>query len=168
MPRYAAGTTTDAIVFHLLAPSAMAPSRNERGTARKNSSVLRKVMGIIINPSANPPASVLAVVAITCEKFTRAGLTGAQRALPAFLPLGNLQGCNISSIAAATGFNRETTRRRVEALLREGLLVRTPAGEIAMSPDRVRDAAVVDLLRKQLDAITRLVNDLIRDGVLKA
>ena len=37
-----------------------------------------------------------------------------------------------------------------------------------MSPDRVRDAAVVDLLRKQLDAITRLVNDLIRDGVLKA
>jgi hypothetical protein len=111
---------------------------------------------------------LLAVVAITCEKFTRSGLTCAQRALPAFLPLGDLQGCNVSSIAAATGFNRETTRRRVEALVREGLLVRTPAGEIALSPDRVREAAVVDLLRKQLDAITRLVNDLLRDGVLKA
>src|ERR1700676_3118607 len=56
IPRYAAGTTTDAIVFHLLAPRAMAPSRSERGTARRNSSVLRSVIGIIISPSANPPA----------------------------------------------------------------------------------------------------------------
>jgi hypothetical protein len=110
---------------------------------------------------------LLSVVSITCEKFTRAGLTGDQRALPTFLPLCNLQGCNVSSIAAATGFNRETTRRRVETLVREGLLVRTPAGEIAMSPERVRDGSVVDLIRKQLDAITRMVNDLIRDGVLK-
>ena len=46
------------MVFHLLAPSAMAPSRKARGTARRNSSVLRRVMGIIIRPSAKPPASV--------------------------------------------------------------------------------------------------------------
>ena len=110
---------------------------------------------------------LLSVVAITSEKFTRAGLTGAQRALPCDLPLCDLQGCNVSSIAAAAGFNRETTRRRVEALVREGLLVRTPAGEIALAPERVRDPAMIDLLRKQLDAVTRLVNDLIRDGVLR-
>src|SRR4051812_16555350 len=46
---------------------------------------------------------LLSVVAITGEKFTRSGLTGEQRALRTFLPLGDLQGCNVSSIAAATG-----------------------------------------------------------------
>src|SRR6266576_6358443 len=58
MPRYAAGTMTVAIVFHLLAPRAMAASRKGFGTARRNSSVLRRVMGIIIRPRAKPPASV--------------------------------------------------------------------------------------------------------------
>ena len=46
------------VIFHLLAPSAIAASRRARGTASKNSSVLRSVIGIIISPSANPPASV--------------------------------------------------------------------------------------------------------------
>src|SRR5207247_11277669 len=50
MPRYAAGTMTVAIVFHLLAPRAMAASRKGFGTLRRNSSVLRRVMGIIIRP----------------------------------------------------------------------------------------------------------------------
>ncbi len=56
MPRYAAGTITVTIVFHLLAPSAMAPSRSIRGTLFRNSSVLRSVIGIIIMPSAKAPA----------------------------------------------------------------------------------------------------------------
>src|SRR5713101_6896921 len=58
IPLYAAGTITVAIVFHLLAPSAIAASRSARGTASKNSSVLRSVIGIIISPSAKPPARV--------------------------------------------------------------------------------------------------------------
>src|SRR5260370_36467153 len=49
---------TLAIVFHLLAPRAMAASRKALGTERRNSSVLRRVMGIIIRPRAKPPASV--------------------------------------------------------------------------------------------------------------
>jgi len=35
IPRYAAGTITVEIVFHLLAPSAIAASRSARGTAAK-------------------------------------------------------------------------------------------------------------------------------------
>src|SRR5713226_6683347 len=58
IPRYAAGTITVAMVFDLLAPRAMAASRRAFGTARRNSSVLRRVMGIIIRPRANPPARV--------------------------------------------------------------------------------------------------------------
>ena len=49
---------TEEIVRHLLAPSAIAPSRRLPGTARKNSSVLRTVMGITMIPRAKPPASV--------------------------------------------------------------------------------------------------------------
>ena len=109
---------------------------------------------------------LLSVVAITSEKFTRSGLTDAQRALATYLPLEELQGCNVASIAAATGLNRETTRRRVEALVRDGALIRTPAGELAVPPSRVQDPAMLDLLRKQLDAVTRFVNGLIRDGSL--
>src|SRR5436190_1072123 len=45
------------MVFHLLAPRAMEASRRAFGTERRNSSVLRSVMGIIIRPSANPPDS---------------------------------------------------------------------------------------------------------------
>ena len=48
---------TEEMVFHLLAPRAMEASRKALGTARRNSSVLRRVMGIIIRPSANPPDS---------------------------------------------------------------------------------------------------------------
>src|ERR1700734_1762155 len=57
MPAFAAGSTTVTIVFHLLAPSAIAPSRKLPGTAFKNSSVLRTVIGIPIIPNATPPAS---------------------------------------------------------------------------------------------------------------
>ena len=58
MPRMAAGITTVATVLHLLAPKAKAPSRSTIGTDRKDSSVVRTAMGIIITPSAKPPAKV--------------------------------------------------------------------------------------------------------------
>ena len=58
IPRTAAGITTVATVLHLLVPKAKAPSRNMSGTARRDSSVVRTAMGIIITPSAIPPAKV--------------------------------------------------------------------------------------------------------------
>src|SRR6202046_141224 len=57
MPPLAAGSTTVTIVFHLLAPRAIAPSRRLPGTALRNSSVLRTVIGITIIPNATPPAN---------------------------------------------------------------------------------------------------------------
>jgi hypothetical protein len=109
---------------------------------------------------------LLSVVAITSEKFTRCGLPEDQRTLKTYLPLEALQGCNVASIAAATGLNRETTRRRVDGLVREGSLIRTDAGELAIAPHKVQDPDMLLLLRKQLEAVTRFVNESIRDGVL--
>ena len=58
MPRTPAGITTRTIVTHSGAPSASEASRSESGTRRRNSSVARSVTGIMMRPSATPPASV--------------------------------------------------------------------------------------------------------------
>lgn len=108
---------------------------------------------------------ILAVIAITSEKFTRLALEGDRRTLDTYLPLEALQSCNVASIAAATGLNRETARRRVRNLIEEGLLIRTKSGEIALSPDRVNQPEALELVRKQLDAVLRFTNAALRDGV---
>src|SRR5580698_6789095 len=56
IPCRAAGTMTVRIVRVLLAPKASDPSRIEFGMERKNCSVVRRPMGIIIRLRANPPA----------------------------------------------------------------------------------------------------------------
>ena len=108
---------------------------------------------------------IVAVIAITSEKLLRVDLPPEQRALENYLPLGELQRCNVASVAAATGLNRETARRRVEALIEVGSLIKTADGEIALPPERVQQPAALALVRKQLEAVTRFVNDALRDGV---
>jgi len=111
---------------------------------------------------------VLAVIAITSEKLVRAGLEDEYRALDVYLPLDRLQGCNVASIAAATGLNRETVRRRVQALEEAGSLIRTDKGDIALPPQKVQEPSALGLVRRQLEAIVRFANDCLRDGVLVA
>jgi hypothetical protein len=111
---------------------------------------------------------LLAVVAITGERLTRAELPEALCSIETPLPPGYAAGCNISSIAAATGFNRETTRRKVSALIERGYLARSKQGEICFPTARQQDPATLDFVVKQLEAVARFANDSIRDGVLKA
>jgi len=49
-------------LMHAVAPSARAPSRNDIGTRRSSSSVVRAMIGIIMMPSARPPASAVNVL----------------------------------------------------------------------------------------------------------
>ncbi len=109
---------------------------------------------------------LLAVVAITGERLTRTELPQDLCTVAKPLPPGYAAGCNISSIAAATGLNRETTRRKVAALIERGYLCRCPAGEICFPAERQQDPDTLEFLRKQLEAIARFANDAIRDGVL--
>lgn len=111
---------------------------------------------------------LLAVVAITGERLTRAELPEPLRNVATPLPPGYAAGCNISSIAAATGLNRETTRRKVSALIERGYLSRCPKGEISFPATRQQDPETLEFLMRQLEAVTRFANDAIRDGVLKA
>ena len=109
---------------------------------------------------------ILAVISITSEKLMRAGLDPQYHALDVYLPLEQLQACNVASIAAATGLNRETVRRRVQALIDRGSLIRTESGDIALPPDKVQERSALDLVRRQLEALVRFANDSLRDGVL--
>jgi hypothetical protein len=109
---------------------------------------------------------LLAVVAITGERLTRTELPEALRSVATALPPGVAAGCNISSIAAATGLNRETTRRKVNLLVEAGYLVRSGEGEIGFPVERQQDPATIDFVRRQLEAVVRFANEAVRDGVL--
>jgi hypothetical protein len=143
-------------------------SAKSRLTAIRSAILLTRSMEVWRRGRMDPETVliILAVIAITSEKFTRAGLDEEYRALDVYLPLEKLQACNVASIAAATGLNRETTRRRVEALIKNGSLIRTEAGDIALPPDKVQERSAIKLVRTQLDAVVRFANESLRDGVL--
>lgn len=111
---------------------------------------------------------LLAVVAITGERLTRTELPQDLCSVATALPPGYAANCNISSIAAATGLNRETTRRKVGELVERGYLCRCPAGDICYPPERQQDPDTLEFLRKQIEAVARFANEAIRDGVLVA
>jgi hypothetical protein len=111
---------------------------------------------------------LLAVIAICGDRLTRIDLPEALRSVATPLPPGFAAECNVSSIAAATGLNRETTRRKVNALVEEGYLVRSDEGEISFPTERQQDPATLDFVRRQLEAVIRFTNETMRDGVLTA
>ncbi len=110
---------------------------------------------------------MVAVAAITAERFTRAGLSEGMKALDQTIPLDMLAPCNVSSIAAATGLNRETARRRVNALIKAGALVRLEGGEIVFPTGYMQNPENAILVRKLLEAVTRFVNESVKDGALR-
>lgn len=110
-------------------------------------------------------AIVLAVVAIASERLMRSGLSSELESLALPLPKGVLAHCNISSIAAATGLNRETTRRKVDQLIHKGLLVKEDSS-IRLAPGFTQQQAAMSLVMAQLDELRRAVNDLLRMGAL--
>lgn len=143
---------------------------NSRITAIRAAMMLMRSMELWRRDRLEPQnvLIILAVISITSEKLMRVQMDAKYNALDTYLPLEQLQGCNLASIAAATGLNRETVRRRVHNLITGGSLIRTEAGEIALSPDKVHEDSALLLVRKQLEALVRFANESLRDGVLSA
>ena len=143
---------------------------NSRLTAIRAAMTLMRSMELWRGDRLDPQnvVIILSVISITSEKLMRAQLDAEYHALNTYLPLDQLQGCNVASIAAATGLNRETVRRRVQTLIGRGSLIRTEAGEIALAPEKVNEDSALELVRKQLEAFVRFANDSLRDGVLFA
>jgi hypothetical protein len=110
---------------------------------------------------------VLAIAAISGEKLLRTTLEPEFQDLASPIPPDRLTPCNISSIAEASGLNRETTRRKVNRLLAAGLIQRSADGSISFTPGFSQRSEPIALVRAQLEILNRTANELVRDGVLK-
>jgi hypothetical protein len=110
---------------------------------------------------------LVAVVAITSERLLRTDLENGERRLAQPISSRRLAKCNISSIASATGINRETTRRKVQSLIEAGLLQRFDDGSIGFAPGVLQKGSTLPLVRRQVDALVRVVNELMKLGTLK-
>src|SRR4051812_3214096 len=94
---------------------------------------------------------MIAVIAILGEHMTRADVDEELKDLRQVYPSDRLPRCNVSSIAAATAINRETTRRKVNDLIAKGLLAKGPDGAISFAPGKLQEPSTLELIRKQLD-----------------
>ncbi|MGZ8346437.1 MAG: hypothetical protein ACXWUP_04910 [Allosphingosinicella sp.] len=111
---------------------------------------------------------MVAVIALTPARLLRIEMEPEYGRLSKAIDLNLLQKCNIASIAHATGLNRETARRKVNDLIRRGLLARLDDGTIFFREGLTQEAAVSDLVRRQLNEIATVTNRLMKVGVLAA
>lgn len=110
---------------------------------------------------------VMATAAITMEKFTRLSFLPEHRDVRQAMPPDCLTKCNVSSIAAATGINRETTRRKVNALVDAGVLLKFDGGSLRLSPVYTRMVPTERMMRSFLETLVQTANDLLREGILE-
>lgn len=109
---------------------------------------------------------LMAVIAITGDRLTRAEVSPELRNMAHPVPRTLLGRCNISSIAAATGLNRETARRAINRLCERGVLERAPDRSIHFVPGRMQGPEAYRISAMQLEEFARTANALMRDGVL--
>ena len=107
---------------------------------------------------------LLAITAICGEKLTRTRLEPEFHDLAVAIPRDRLTACNISSIAEATGINRETARRKVDRLVKAGVLSKEN-GLVYLSPGFSQRSEPRAILSSQLEVLRQTANALIRDGV---
>lgn len=108
---------------------------------------------------------VIATIVISTEKLLRTELDPQLQTVIQNLPYERLSKVNFSSIAAATGINRETVRRKANKLIEAGIMVRDERG-IRMAAKLIEFDVFRELIEAQLDAVTRTVNQLSKLGVL--
>lgn len=108
----------------------------------------------------------MAVGAINGDRVTRSTSDPRLRSMGNAMPTSLMTKCNLSSIAAATGLNRETVRRVVNRLTVEGPLVRSPDGSVNFIEGWTQGPETQRLGEAQLDEFSRTANLLLREGVL--
>lgn len=108
----------------------------------------------------------LAIIATVAERLTRVELEDDLKSLACPIAHSKLTRCNVSAISAATGINRETARRKVQKLVREGLVVRE-GNSIMLAPGFTQQDVVSSTVGDQLDELRRTANAFLQLGVLR-
>jgi hypothetical protein len=110
---------------------------------------------------------VLAVIASTLERTLRSDGTGILSDLRQKLSDEQVAPCNIASIAVATGLPRETARRKVNAMIADGILKRDRRGAISFVNGIGQNPAVYAMLRRQAGEIARLATIFSEAGIIE-
>lgn len=110
---------------------------------------------------------LMAVAAITSDKILRTELPEHLLSLEVPIPEEQLSDCNIASIAAATGINRETVRRKIESLTKAGFLGRRENGSVCFAGGVQQRPNVVAAVRSQLDALRRLAESFLNEHIFE-
>ena len=111
---------------------------------------------------------MLAIVAIRSDKVVRSRLGPMELLdLKNAVPEDLVTRCNVSSIASATGLNRETVRRKVRNLEARRLVSRASDGSVSISSDALPSEKMAELLRAQLDALRSVTAQLCRNGIFR-
>ena|SRR6476469_979148 len=114
----------------------------------------------------NESLVIMAVIAITGDRLTRTNPASELRDMANVVPRSLLGRCHLSSIAAATGLNRETARRVVNRLIEKGVLERSPDRSINFAAGRMQGPNAFRLSQIQLEEFARTANELLRQGIL--
>lgn len=109
---------------------------------------------------------ILAVVASTLERVIRTDETGEFSDLRLTLADDQMGPCNVASIAVATGLPRETARRKVNALIADGILKRDRRGVIGFVNGVGQNPIVYRMLRRQAGEIARLASVFSEAGIM--
>jgi hypothetical protein len=117
--------------------------------------------------NADDAAIMLAVGVIRSERLLREDLGPEYKSFQADVPEEYLAPCNVSSIAIASGFNRETTRRKVERLIQDGKLVRD-GDVVKFDQAYFKDEKFIKMVDAELDNVIKTSNELLKDGVIQA
>ncbi len=110
---------------------------------------------------------LMAIIVISAEKVLRTELEPDLQTLARQLPKSTVGKVNLSSIAAATEINRETVRRKVNSLQKAAWVIRDKEG-VRIVPGVIPYDVIRNIIGAQLDALTRMVNQLTKMGVLTA
>jgi len=110
---------------------------------------------------------LMAIIAIGAEKLVRTGDLKEFEDLSVPMDFRLLRKCNLSSIAATTGLNREMVRRRVVTLEKDGLVVRESDGGVRIADGILQQSEVLESVNKQLRSIAATVDRLEQAGLLR-
>ncbi|GAC1589466.1 MAG: hypothetical protein NVS3B5_22080 [Sphingomicrobium sp.] len=109
---------------------------------------------------------VMAIVAITGDRLGRSEIDPSLRNMANAVPRDLLGQCNLSSIAAASGLNLETTPRDDNPLVEAGLLTRSAEGLVHLAPGRLQGEPAQALNTRQIEEFCRTLDGLAREQIL--
>lgn len=110
---------------------------------------------------------LMSIIATGAERLLRSGQLTNFGDLAVPVETSRLRRCNLSSIAATTGLNRELVRRRIIELERKGLVERLSGGGVRIPATVLQEPSMRAAIEHQLHALAVTADRLEKEGILR-